>query len=72
MSEPTNPDLKALRDLMMWARDKGFRVGPEIHIGTLHVQIADLRQDKGMIATEPTVEQMYGVPDEAPPDGTMG
>ncbi len=42
-------------ELLLWARDKGFRL-PEIHIGTVHIKVADLRQHRregGVEARQP-------------------
>jgi hypothetical protein len=33
--------------LLEWARVRGFRVGPTVQVGTLIVQVSDLRQTEG-------------------------
>ena len=71
----SHPDVTALQQLLLWARDKGFRVGPVVEIGELKLYVQDMRQAKvgdpiGQ-ATEMDVMQEHGV-DEDPVEGTGG
>jgi hypothetical protein len=38
-------DVRDTIELLLWAREKGFRL-PEVHIGTVHIQVTDLRQPR--------------------------
>ncbi len=57
-------------ELLLWARDKGFRL-PEIHIGTVHIKVSDLRQHRregGGEARQPTdIYSEYGGIDKDEP-----
>lgn len=44
VTPPPNADVVALVYLLTWARASGFRVGPTIRVGSLVLQVQDLRQ----------------------------
>lgn len=44
---PAETDVGRLVYLLEWARKRGFRIGPAIRVGSLVLQVQDLRQDEG-------------------------
>lgn len=44
---PAATDVGQLIYLLEWARKRGFRVGPAVRVGTLVLQVQDLRQTEG-------------------------
>ena len=50
--EPGSP-VGQLIYLLEWGRKRGFRIGPEVQIGDVHLQVRDLREDR---AGEPSPE----------------
>jgi len=75
---PGDRDVDDMMRLLLWGREKGFRVGPVVRVGAVTVQIADLRQAKGEGAGMPAAPDMgidaeYGlVETDEPVDGTAG
>ena len=57
--------------LLEWARRNGFRIGPMLTVGSIHMQVADMRQQKVDIdvASPPrSVEEEFDTL-YPPPDG---
>lgn len=46
-AQPSDRDVDDVMRLLLWAREKGFRVGPVVRVGAVTAQVADLRQAKG-------------------------
>lgn len=44
---PAETDVGQLIYLLEWARRRGFAVGPNVRVGTLLLQVRDLRQTEG-------------------------
>jgi len=55
--------------LLEYARSRGFRIGPELHVGVVHMQVADLKQ---AVIGAPTVDESPMDPDDEPIEGTIG
>ena len=47
VSPTGDSDVGRLVYLLEWARRRGFRIGPTVRVGTLILQVQDLRQDEG-------------------------
>lgn len=56
---PADHDVMAAIHLLEYARSRGFRVGPYLIVGSVKVQIRDVRQEK--------LENMGGVPERSEP-----
>lgn len=74
---PPNPsaDVAATIHLLEYARSRGFRVGPLLHVGSVKLQIDDLRQAKHeKLGGDRTYDDLphpdFGTDDPAP--GTAG
>ncbi len=67
-------DVTSAIRILEWARLKGFRIGPILEVGSVRMQVVDLKQEKiGALdmGPEQTVEEMYGAMGEPAP-GTTG
>lgn len=63
--------------LLEWARDRGYRIGPNLQVGGVIMNVVDLRQMKdaniAQTEPEPSVEEYFGIdPDAIPAEGTSG
>lgn len=76
---PGDRDVDDVMRLLLWARAKGFDVGPVVRVGGCTIQVDDLRQTKqdGLGSSAPmpdrTIYEEHGIAaDDLPVDGTGG
>lgn len=74
---PSSADVASAIKLLEWARAKGFRIGPTLHVGSVTMQVSDVRQLKlealdrgGPVDDGPYAEA--GLGDAEPAEGTIG
>ncbi len=65
---PVEVEVAQLKVLLEWARREGFRLGPELTVGSISVKVADLRLAKreGLRGPEPEMSILseHGFPME--------
>jgi len=54
---PEGHDVLAAIHLLEWARSRGFRIGPELQVGTVKMHILDIRQANREGLNEPPVAE---------------